>query len=67
IAVTTESRNHRDVHELDQLNENLVAEIEHFFVSYNAVKGKKFEPRGRFGSERARMVVEEGIERYEQQ
>ena len=60
IAVASESRNHRHVNSLDDINENLMAEIQHFFVSYNAIKGKEFKPRGRFGPDRAQKVVEEG-------
>jgi inorganic pyrophosphatase len=47
-----------------QLGENLLDEIEHFFVSYNEMKGKRFEPLGRFGAERAERVVEEGERRF---
>ena len=61
IAVAVDSRTHNDIHRLDDLNEALVSEIEHFFVSYNEAKGKQFEPIGRFGPERAKEVVEEGI------
>src|SRR5215208_2924264 len=39
-------------------------QIEHFFVSYNQVKGKKFNPLGRFGPERARELVEEGMKQF---
>jgi inorganic pyrophosphatase len=60
IAVAANARNHRDVRALEQLGGNLLDEIEHFFVSYNEMKGKRFEPLGRFGAERARRVVEEG-------
>ncbi len=28
-------------------------QIEHFFVSYNEIRDKKFKPLGRFGLERA--------------
>lgn len=63
IAVAAESRNHRDVRALDQLSGNLVDEIEHFFVSYNAVKGKEFKPQRRAGPDRAQALVEEGITR----
>ncbi len=35
----------------------LLEEIEHFFISYNTIKGKKFKPRGRFGPDRARKLV----------
>lgn len=67
IAVAAESRNHRNVRSIDMLNENLVDEIEHFFVSYNEMKGKQFKSLGRFGPERAQKVVEEGNNRFRQQ
>ena len=60
IAVAANSRNHQDVRSLDQINDNLVKEIEHFFVSYNEIKGKKFEPLGCFGPDRAQELVELG-------
>ena len=59
IAVAADSRTHRGVRSLDDLSAALVDEIEHFFVSYNEIKGKKFEPLGRFGPERARRLVDE--------
>ena len=65
IAVAAASRSHREVHELSQVNENLVNEIEHFFISYNDAKGKQFSPCGRAGATRARELVEEGMRRYE--
>ena len=63
IAVAANSRNHREIRSIDQVNENLMREIEHFFVSYNQVKGKKFEPLGRFGPDRARKTVQEAERR----
>lgn len=64
IAVSSRSRNHKEIFEIGQLSRNLVAEIEHFFVSYNQAKGKEFRPLGRHGAERARRVVEEGAARH---
>ena len=64
IAVAAGSRNHHDVRSIDDLGGNLVDEIEHFFVSYNAAKGKQFAPRGRSGPERARHVVDEAREQF---
>lgn len=61
IAVAAEAHTHREVESLDDLPERLLEEIEHFFVSYNEFKGRRFLPLGRFGSERARKLVEEGI------
>jgi inorganic pyrophosphatase len=59
IAVAAVSRQHRDVRDLSDLGDNLVNEIEHFFVSYNAVKGKEFKPLGRFGPDRAERLIRE--------
>ena len=60
IAVAANARDHGDLQSLDQLNDNLLHEIEHFFISYNAAKGKQFVPRGRFGPDRAKQVIEAG-------
>jgi inorganic pyrophosphatase len=67
IAIAAEAHNHRDVRSLGKLNENLVDEIEYFFISYNVIKGKQFKPLGRFGPMRAIKLVEEGIARRQQQ
>jgi len=64
IAVAAKSRDHAEVVSLSQISDNLVEEVEHFFVSYNTAKGKEFKPLGRFGADRAVRVVEEGIELY---
>jgi inorganic pyrophosphatase len=63
IAVADNARDHKNVRTLADLNQNLVAEIEHFFVSYNAAKGKTFKPAGRGGPERAVVLIREGARR----
>lgn len=60
IAVSSKSRNHGHLTTLDDLNENLRAEIEHFFVSYNEAKGKRFRPIGQHGPQRATALVKAG-------
>ncbi len=67
IAVADNARDHKNVRTLADLNQNLVAEIEHFFVSYNAAKGKTFKPTGRGGPERAAALIEEGAARRRHQ
>jgi inorganic pyrophosphatase len=62
IAVATDSRNHKEVESLGQLSGNLLDEIEHFFVSYNQIKGKEFKPLGRFGPERAEKLLAAGLQ-----
>jgi inorganic pyrophosphatase len=66
IAVAVKSRRHEGVRALRQLARPLVHEIEHFFVSYNALKGKEFRPRGRFGPARALRIVRQGMARAQE-
>ncbi|MBA3649965.1 MAG: inorganic diphosphatase [Chthoniobacterales bacterium] len=58
IAVAVDSPAHENLRSLEGLAEQRLHEIEHFFISYNEAKGKKFEPLGRFGPERARALIE---------
>ena len=60
VAVAVQSRRHEHVRELRELLKQLLAEVEHFFVSYNEIKGKKFKPLGRYGSARALALVRKG-------
>jgi inorganic pyrophosphatase len=61
IAVAAGSKTHEHIKTLNDLNETLVEQIEHFFISYNEAKGKKFTPLGRFGAIKAKKIVEDGI------
>jgi inorganic pyrophosphatase len=63
IAVAANSRNHRDVRSIEDLHGNLVEEIEHFFVSYNASKGKQFRPLGRHGARHAQTILDQAERR----
>jgi inorganic pyrophosphatase len=65
IAVAAKSRTHERVRDLDDLGDALVEEIEHFFASYNEIKGKRFEPTGRKGARAARTIVERGAARHD--
>ena len=64
IGVAADSRLLGRVRTLESLGADLLEEIEHFFVSYNQIKGKVFNPLGRFGPERARRLVEEGVKNF---
>lgn len=57
IAVSSESHTHVLLKSLQKLNSELIGEIEHFFVSYNAARGKKFKPIGRKGPASAKRLV----------
>ena len=67
IAVAADSHTHKGIRTLADLNDNLLDEIEHFFVSYNEIKGKAFKPTGRFGPVKAKGVIEEGIKKFRQE
>ena len=64
IAVASKCQDYQNVKELTDLDKNLVTQIEHFFVSYNQVEGKKFQPIGRPGTSQAKAVLEEGRKRF---
>jgi inorganic pyrophosphatase len=55
--VAANSAAHRSIHELRDLSPDLVAQIEHFFVSYNEMKGKQFKVKGQAGQSRALTLV----------
>ncbi|MBA2620350.1 MAG: inorganic diphosphatase [Acidobacteria bacterium] len=61
VAVAAKSNIHAHVKSLDDLNDVLVNEIEHFFISYNEAKGKRFEPLGRAGARRAKNLIDAGM------
>jgi inorganic pyrophosphatase len=65
IAVADKSATHRDLTSLAQVSSELLDQIEHFFISYNQLKGTVFEPLDRFGREHAETVLREAVSRRE--
>ncbi len=61
LAVAANSAAHRSIQQLADLSQDLIAQIEHFFVSYNETKGKRFEVKRRAGKTRALALVTTGI------
>lgn len=61
VAVALASHDHQELNSLRQLSPHLIKEIEHFFVSYNQVKGKKFKILGCYGPARAQKLVKQGM------
>ena len=57
IGVAAKSHIHESLKSLKKVDSNLVDEIEHFFVSYNAARGKKFKPIKRRGPKAAKRLV----------
>jgi len=66
IAVAADSHTHKRVRTLADLSPVLLDEIEHFFISYNEIKGKKFNPFDRFGPVKAARLIEAGAQLFRQ-
>lgn len=57
VAQATTSRRKHTPKELRDLSDDVVTEIEAFFINYNELAGKEFKAVRRLGSARARAVV----------
>ena len=64
IGVAAASRIYETIRTLDDLPVRRLTEIEHYFVSYNQERGRKFRLLGRFGPARARALIQKGEKRY---
>lgn len=60
LAVTTCSRQHEDLRDIEALGKTFVDHLASFWINYNTVKGKGFEVRGLHGAKRAVDIVEAG-------
>lgn len=58
IAVASDSHTHGGLKSLSDLDDTLLDEIEHFFVSYNKARGKEFKPLRRKGPRSAKELVQ---------
>lgn len=57
IGAAAQSVVYRDVKTLDDLPSALIDQIEHFWVSYNEIKGKAFTPLSRIGPRAAANLI----------
>ena len=64
IGVSEESRTYREIRRLNDVPDQLLRSIEHFFVAYNEQRGRVFRVIGRFGPARARRLVRAGERRF---
>ena len=63
IGIPVESAMFKKVRSIDQLPENILRELEDFFVNYNKLEGKKFKPLKTIKQEEAfRLIKERAIE-----
>ena len=59
IAAASQSIRYSDVHDLDDLNNTVLKQVEEFFTNYQRVRGIKFKILGREGRRKAARVLEE--------
>jgi len=58
IAVAAKAPTHESMKSLLKIDQKVIEEIEHFFISYNAARGRRFRPIGRKGPAPAKRLVE---------
>jgi inorganic pyrophosphatase len=59
IAVIETRYNPAEYHSLEEVTKQRLAEIEHFFVAYNEMEGRRFKPLARRGRERGQRLLKE--------
>jgi inorganic pyrophosphatase len=64
IAFLETPYNRPEVQSLEEWSASRVAELEHFFISYNRMEGREFQPIGRYGPGRAEELLEKGMRRF---
>jgi inorganic pyrophosphatase len=64
IGVAVHSYDHEDLKAMGDIGKTLLSQLETFFVSYNAQRGKKFKILGTGGPKKAIEFLRSGIRRY---
>lgn len=57
IAVVETPVNRPNMHGIDEVGDDRLSEIEHFFVAYNHAQGREFTPTGRLGPQAAERLL----------
>jgi inorganic pyrophosphatase len=64
LGVPVTEVNPPSIEHIDQIEKTRLAEIEHFFISYNAAQGRAFAPAGRGGPPEAESALRAAQQRY---
>lgn len=64
IAISPESILYENVKKLSELPEEVVHQVQEFFVNYNAQRGKKFAPKGQYGPKKAKECFERARDKF---
>lgn len=65
VAVAIEAHDYRELKTIKEMSENLLKELEWFFVSYNEAEGREFKLLSVRGPNRAEALLKQGIEAAE--
>jgi inorganic pyrophosphatase len=64
IGSVETSFNPAELESLKGMNKQRLDEIEHFFISYNEMEGRRFRPLGRHGPHRAERLLHQGMRKF---
>lgn len=60
VAVAVHSYNHQHIKSISDVNQEILKQVEEFFITYNKSRGKKFKVLGLHGPRRALKLLETG-------
>jgi inorganic pyrophosphatase len=64
IGIAAASHEYARIQSIDDLDPMILREIEHFYTSYNEVRGRQFTPLERSGPEAARELITNGMRAF---
>jgi len=64
VAVAIEAHDYYNLKSFKDIDQNLLRELEYFFVSYNQIEGKEFKLIAARGPAQARKLIDQGIAVY---
>ena len=65
VAVAARAPQAEPIRDIRQVEPKLLDEVEHFFIAYTSIQGKRFTPLRRGGPVRARRLLAQGIKAFE--
>ena len=66
FGIAEESNLYDDIENIEDFGRKFLEEVEHFFINYSALSGKKFIPQGWYGKKEAWDCFEEFAENFQQ-
>ena len=64
LAVSIHSYSHEKITSIEELNPSILTQLEHFFISYNEMRGKKFKLKGQGSPKQALAILKQGIKAF---